>query len=196
MASHEVADPGRTAPITQGLDPSAAPRSRLRSAEIDATPRRRRTAMQLIDCARQAGVTTDTLRHYLRVGLIAPDGRTASGYRTFSERSVARVRFIRGALALGFTLKDAAELVEVGQRGELPCPRARSLLDQRLAEQGRQLDEALRLHRRMQRAVDDWKKRPDGVPDGHSVCGLIEGFVADSPPSARPRPSSNHPPRS
>lgn len=135
--------------------------------------------MRLIECARQAGVTTDTLRHYLRVGLVEADGRTENGYRTFSARSVARVRFIRGALALGFTLRDAGELVEMGQRGELPCPRARTLLDQRLAQQGRQLDEALRLHRRMQRAVTDWKRRPDGVPDGHSVCGLIEGFAQD-----------------
>lgn len=135
--------------------------------------------MRLIECARQAGVSTDTLRHYLRVGLVVADGRTENGYRTFSARSVARVRFIRGALALGFTLRDAGELVEMGQRGELPCPRARTLLDQRLAQQGRQLDEALRLHRRMQRAVTDWKRRPDGVPDGHSVCGLIEGFAQD-----------------
>lgn len=136
--------------------------------------------MRLIECARQAGVTPDTLRHYLRVGLVEADGRTDNGYRTFSQRSVARVRFIRSALALGFTLKDAAELVEMGQRGEVPCPRARTLLDQRLAQHGRQLDEALRLHRRMQQAVADWEQRPDGVPDGHSVCGLIEGF-ADSP---------------
>ena len=157
-----------------------------RTPTLDAALGRWRTAMRLIDCARQAGVTTDTLRHYLRVGLVGADGRSENGYRTFSERSVARVRFIRGALALGFTLRDAGELVEMGQRGELPCPRARTLLDLRLAEQGRQLDEALRLHRRMQQAVADWKSRPDGVPDGHSVCGLIEGF-AESPASAARR---------
>lgn len=152
---------------------------------VDAALRRRRTAMRLIDCARQAGVTTDTLRHYLRVGLVEVEDRTDNGYRTFSERSVARVRFIRGALALGFTLKDAGELIEMGQRGELPCSRARTLLDQRLAEQGRQLDDIVRLHRGMQRAVADWKRRPDGVPDGHSVCGLIEGFAANPVLAAR-----------
>jgi DNA-binding transcriptional MerR regulator len=141
--------------------------------------------MRLIECARQAGVTADTLRHYLRVGLVDADGRTQNGYRTFSDRSVVRVRFIRGALALGFTLRDAGELVEMGQRGELPCPRARTLLDQRLAEQGRQLDQVLRLHRRMQRAVADWKRRSDGVPDGHSVCGLIESFAEDPASAAR-----------
>lgn len=144
--------------------------------------------MRLKDCARLSGVSTDTLRHYLRVGLLQADGRTENGYRTFSQRSVARVRFIRSALALGFTLKDAGELVEMGRRGELPCPRARMLLDQRLVEHGRQLEEALRLHRRMQRAVADWKRRPDGVPDGHSVCGLVEGFSADATSSARRHP--------
>ena len=41
--------------------------------------------MRLIECARQAGVTADTLRHYLRVGLVVADGRTENGYRTFSE---------------------------------------------------------------------------------------------------------------
>lgn len=139
--------------------------------------------MRLIECARQAGVTADTLRHYLRVGLVEADGRTENGYRTFSDRSVARVRFIRGALALGLTLKDAAELVEMSRRGRSPCPRARALLDERLEEQGRRLDEVVYLFRRMRHAVKEWEQRPDGVPDGHSVCSLIEGSL---PLDARP----------
>lgn len=144
--------------------------------------------MRLIDCARQAGVTTDTLRHYLRVGLVEADGRTENGYRTFSERSVARVRFIRSALALGLTLKDAAELVEMSRRGKSPCPRARALLDERLEEQGRQLDEIVHLFRRMKHAVNEWKRHPDGVPDGHSVCSLIEGSESlDARPSRQRR---------
>ncbi len=141
--------------------------------------------MRLIECARQADVTTDTLRHYLRVGLVEADGRTENGYRTFSERSVARVRFIRNALALGLTLKDAAELVEMSRRGRSPCPRARALLDERLEEQGRRLDEAVLLFRRMRKAVNDWKQRPDGVPDGHAVCSLIEGSGSIEPRTPR-----------
>ena len=135
--------------------------------------------MQLIECAREAGVTPDTLRHYLRVGLVIPDGRGANGYRAFSERSVARVRFIRNALALGFTLKDAEEFVEMSQRGTSPCPRARALLSERLDEQARRLKEATELHLRMQQADRDWTRLPDGIPDGHSVCSLIEGAAAD-----------------
>ena len=42
--------------------------------------------MQLIECAKAAGVTPDTLRHYLRVGLVVPDGRGTNGYRAFWGR--------------------------------------------------------------------------------------------------------------
>lgn len=141
--------------------------------------------MQLIDCARAAGVTADTLRHYLRIGLLSPAGRTAGGYRTFSPHSVARVRFIRSALALGFSLEDVHELVGLSERGELPCPRARALLAERIGQQRAHLDAAPELYRRMKAALRDWDVRPDGVPDGHSVCGLIEGF--STPPTPRVR---------
>ena len=147
--------------------------------------------MQLIECAHKAGVTPDTLRHYLRIGLLVAEGRSANGYRTFSERSVARVRFVRDALSLGFTLRDVSELIEMSSRGELPCPRARQLLDEHLGEQGLRLQAANRLHRRMRQAASDWRHRPDGVPDGHSICGLIEGAArATETPMAGQRAGS------
>ncbi len=62
--------------------------------------------MQLIDCARAAGVTADTVRHYLRIGLLTAEGRTQGGYRTFSERSVARVRC--GGLALSINCSSTS----------------------------------------------------------------------------------------
>ena len=132
--------------------------------------------MQLIECARAAGVSADTVRHYLRIGVLTPEGRTAGGYRTFSQRSVARLRFVRSALALGFSLRDVAELVAMSERGVLPCPRARDLLATRFERQREELEAAQALYRRMKSALQDWRKRPDGVPDGHSVCGLIEGM--------------------
>ncbi len=136
--------------------------------------------MRLIECARRAGVTADTLRHYLRIGLVEADSRADNGYRTFSERTVARVRFVRSAMSLGFALKDAAELVEMSRRGTSPCPRARELLDERLEDQERHLHEAEHLLRRMKHAVSDWRRRPNGVPDGHSICVLIEGTASPS----------------
>ncbi|CAG9184020.1 MerR family transcriptional regulator [Cupriavidus pinatubonensis] len=143
--------------------------------------------MQLIDCARAAGVTADTVRHYLRIGLLTAEGRTQGGYRTFSERSVARVRFVRSALSLGFSLRDVSELVAMSERGDLPCPRARTLLAERIEQQRERLDSAQALYRHMKAAVLDWGSLPDGVPDGHSVCGLIEGTPPAAGAFAKPR---------
>ncbi len=143
--------------------------------------------MQLSECARKAGVTADTVRHYLRIGLLEPEGRTESGYRSFTERTVARLRFIRSAGGLGFTLSDIAEMLHMSEHGKLPCPRARVLLVERIAQHRQQLDSMTALYKRMKQALHEWQLMPDGVPDGYVVCGLIEGVDSRLPPPVRPR---------
>lgn len=61
--------------------------------------------------AGQCGVNLQTLRYYEREGLLPEPPRTAAGYRTFPPESVARVRFIKHAQALGFTLREIKELL-------------------------------------------------------------------------------------
>ena len=133
--------------------------------------------MKLIECARAAGVTADTVRHYLRIGLLSAVGRTESGYRTFSAASVARLRFIRSAIGLGFTLKDIKELIAMSDQGDLPCPRARILMHEHIAANRLQLDDMVALYERMKDALREWRHLPDGAPDGTSVCGLIESSM-------------------
>ena len=165
--------------------------------------------MQLSELARVAGVTADTVRHYLRIGLIEPDGRTDSGYRSFTDQTVARLRFIRSAGGLGFTLSDIAEMLHMSEQGKLPCPRARVLLVERIAEHRQQLDAMTALYKRMQQALREWQVMSDGVPDGFVVCGLIEGVGSRLPPvrvrrenapaadisASRPKASSRKPSR-
>jgi len=145
--------------------------------------------MQLSECARKAGVTPDTFRHYLRIGLVEPEGRSESGYRSFSERTVARLGFIRSATGLGFTLGDIAEMLRMSERGNLPCPRAREILVERIAQHRERLDAMTSLYKRMQQALRAWQHMPDGVPDGYVVCGLIEGVDGRLPQVRRPRPA-------
>lgn len=137
--------------------------------------------MQVAQFAQVAGVSPDTVRHYARLGLICAERRTESGYQQFSQRTVARVRFIRSAVGLGFKLSDVAELLGMSERGQLPCPRARVILGDRLKERQFQVEREMALFSRMQQALKAWKALPDGIPEGHHVCGLIEGFPeADS----------------
>lgn len=69
--------------------------------------------------ARRAGVGVDTVRYYERAGLLAPRARLPSGYRRYSELEVARLRFIRRAQALGFTLREVRELLGLSARRDV-----------------------------------------------------------------------------
>lgn len=61
--------------------------------------------------ASRAGVGVETVRFYERQGLLLEPDRRASGYRQYGEDVVARLRFIRRAKELGFTLKEIADLL-------------------------------------------------------------------------------------
>ena len=63
--------------------------------------------------ARQASVKSTTVRYYERRGLLLAPSRSLSGYRLYPEESVRRLRFIKHAQDLGFTLKEIIELLEL-----------------------------------------------------------------------------------
>lgn len=63
------------------------------------------------ELAKQSGVNLQTIRYYERSGLLPKPPRSGSGYRQFSPDSVRRVRFIRRAQELGFSLKEIKELL-------------------------------------------------------------------------------------
>jgi MerR family copper efflux transcriptional regulator len=69
--------------------------------------------------AKRTGVGIDTVRYYERNGLIAPQARLASGYRRYGELEISRLRFIRRAQALGFTLKEVRELLALSAKRDV-----------------------------------------------------------------------------
>lgn len=69
--------------------------------------------------ARRAGVGIDTVRYYERNGLLAPHARLPSGYRRYGTMEVTRLRFIRRAQALGFTLREVRELLALSKQRDV-----------------------------------------------------------------------------
>jgi MerR family copper efflux transcriptional regulator len=69
--------------------------------------------------AKRAGVGVDTVRYYERAGLLSPRARLSSGYRRYSELELARLRFIRRAQSLGFTLKEVRELLSLSAQRDV-----------------------------------------------------------------------------
>ena len=76
-------------------------------------------AMQIGQLAKRTGVPVDTVRYYEKSGLLTPESRLASGYRRYSDEQVSRLRFIRRAQELGFTLKDIRELLGISKQKDV-----------------------------------------------------------------------------
>lgn len=68
--------------------------------------------------AKEAGVNIQTVRYYERRGLLSPEAYRDSGYRLYSREAVRKIRFIKNAQELGFTLDEIARLLKlrVGRR--------------------------------------------------------------------------------
>ena len=75
-------------------------------------------------------VSTDTLRHYERKRVLRSD-RSSNGYREYPENAVERVRMIRQALAVGFTLDELSTIFKVFDGGGAPCQQVRTLAAQK-----------------------------------------------------------------
>ena len=71
--------------------------------------------------AKQGGVNLETIRYYERRGILPTPPRSASGYRAFSKDSVRRLRFIKRAQALGFSLREIEELLSLRARSGRSC---------------------------------------------------------------------------
>lgn len=85
-----------------------------------------------------------------------------------------RIRFIRRAKNLGYTLNEIGKIFEQSNRGDSPCPLAREIIERRVADNRKKLDEMLQLQTRLEAASAQWATLPDKVPDGHTICYLIE----------------------
>lgn len=136
--------------------------------------------LTVTELANQSGTTPHAVRYYSRMGLLRPERHPHNGYRLYKQSEVSWLRFIRQAKRLGFSLSEIKEIMHDTEQGKSPCPRVREILQQRIGENRKQLDELEALQSRMEKALRSWSKMPDGVPDGHSVCYLIESFTDDS----------------
>lgn len=67
--------------------------------------------MNIGQASRASGVSTKMIRYYEQTGLIPKVARRDSGYRDYDEKDVHRLRFIRGARDLGFTVEQIGELL-------------------------------------------------------------------------------------
>ena len=89
--------------------------------------------------ARGAGLAIDTVRYYEREGLLEKPARTASGYRRYTTGAIARLRFIRQAKELGFSLPEIKELLALRVTPGKSCADVRAHAEHKIADVDRRL---------------------------------------------------------
>jgi DNA-binding transcriptional MerR regulator len=118
------------------------------------------------EVARATGVSTDTLRHYERKGLLPDVTRTAAGYRRYSAATVDRVLLIQRALVMGFSIADLRGVLAVRDRGGAPCRSVRALAGERLDALNRRIEELLTLRDELRLLLAEWDGRLSNAPQG------------------------------
>lgn len=90
--------------------------------------------MTIGQVARQAGVGVETVRFYERQGLLNEPPRRESGYRQYEEDVVARLRFIKRAKELGFSLKEIKELLALRVDPTTTCREVKEQAEAKIAD--------------------------------------------------------------
>lgn len=110
------------------------------------------------ELARLAGVSTDTLRYYDRLGLLPNVQRSKSGYRLFPLETLNRVRLVRRALSIGFSINELTDILRERDHGGAPCQRVRKLAAEKLVSLEAQLRELQSRCRVLRSTLAGWDR--------------------------------------
>lgn len=122
--------------------------------------------------ARHGGVSTNTLRYYEKEGLIAPEAKTAAGYRLYSEEAARRIQFIKQAQNSGFSLSEIKELLTMKTSEHACCDDVRGLAIRKKLL----IETKIRRLQDMSRALDRLVSDCDGGIAPTDRCAILEAL--------------------
>ena len=127
--------------------------------------------LRIGEVAGRAGVNIQTLRYYERRGLLAVPQRTASGYREYPAETVRLIRFVKRAQDLGFTLKEAEELIALRDAKGRKRSEVRSLAEAKMRDIDKKLAQLQAMHSALYSMVESCACR-----DGKPTCPILEAL--------------------
>ncbi|MGA2595887.1 MAG: MerR family transcriptional regulator [Bryobacteraceae bacterium] len=130
------------------------------------------------ELAKLSGVSTDTLRHYERLGILAKPRRSEGNYRMYPPDSAFRVKLVRQALSIGFSLPDLAKILKVRDGGGAPCRNVRAIAEKRLAHVEQEIAALTQLRDQLQLLLESWDERLARTPEGQPAR-LLELLVQE-----------------
>lgn len=130
--------------------------------------------MQIGELAKHVGVNVQTVRFYERRGLLPAPPRKESGYRIYEDGDLRRLRFIRQAQRLGFSLDEIKSVLRMRERGACPCGEVVEMTERHLELTEKQIGYLTRFREGLSRTLRDWKRAKRRNVSGDAICMLIE----------------------
>jgi len=130
--------------------------------------------MHIGKLASELGISAQAVRFYERSGLLKEPARSESGYRQYGPDDVKRVRFIRQAKELGFTLTEIGSMLRMHDSGHAPCSEVISIAQRHLGEVEAEIRRLQRFRRQLSSALTQWRKVKTRHMAGGAICELIE----------------------
>ncbi len=128
------------------------------------------SSMTIGTLARAAGVHVETIRYYQRRGLVEQPRRPAGGVRRYGDEATARLRFIKRAQEIGFTLEEVRELLRLERTPG--CRDARTLAAAKLAAVQARIADLERVRATLRRLVSQCDA------GGARSCPIIDSLAA------------------
>lgn len=125
--------------------------------------------------AKAAGCGVQTLHYYERLGLLPKPKRSATNYRLYSPDTIRRVRFIKKAQAVGLTLDETKQILDLKDRGRAPCRRVAELGEKHLQEIDARLAQLRAYRHALAKSLEIW--RAENATErkcAGEFCDLIE----------------------
>lgn len=129
---------------------------------------------QINELSKHANVSPKTIRYYEDVGLLASPARASNNYRLYDERDVERLRFIRSARSLDFSIEEIAQVLSTLDRHETPCNHVVELLRKHLGEIEARIRDLERLREELTHLYEIGKDLPEDIQMQSCVCHLIK----------------------
>lgn len=132
--------------------------------------------MNIGGAAQASGVSAKMIRHYEEIGLIQPPVRTEAGYRTYGERDVHLLRFIRQSRVLGFSMKQITALIGLWLDQSRPSSKVKQLAQQHIRDLDAKINELQIMKRTLERLANNCHG------DDRPACPILDELAQLSPP--------------
>lgn len=132
-------------------------------------------SLKIGEVSATSGLPVKTIRYYEEIGLLEPTvERSNSGYRLFDDRVLNRLAFIKRSQALGLSLSEIKDILQVHDRGHLPCGEMRQHLEAKVEAIAAQIAELETLRSELQGILAGWQEQPPRDRIAATICPNIQ----------------------